>query len=65
MSHKLPVNGFEWIEDLSNFNKDFVKNYDDENSDTEYILEVDIEYSKKLFDLHRDLPFLRKRKKMW
>ena len=41
MSKKLPVNGFEWIEDLSNFNENFIKNYD-ENSDKGYILEVDI-----------------------
>ena len=60
MSKKLVVNGFEWIEDLSNFNEDFIKNYDDENSDKGYILEVHVEYPKKLFDLHRDLPFLPK-----
>ena len=32
MSQKLPVNGFEWVEELSQFKKDFIKNYD-ENSD--------------------------------
>ena len=26
MSQKLPVNNFEWIEDTSQFNKDFKKN---------------------------------------
>ena len=63
MSKKLPVDGFVWIENLTKFNDDFIKNYD-ENSDKGYILEVDIEYPKKLLDLHRDLPFLPKRKKL-
>ena len=31
MSQKLPVNGFEWLEELSEFDKRFIKNYD-ENS---------------------------------
>ena len=26
MSQKLPVNNFEWIEDTSQFNEDFIKN---------------------------------------
>ena len=55
MSQKLPVNSFEWEEKLSQFNKGFIKNYD-ENSYNEYILEVDAEYPKKLFSLHKDLP---------
>ena len=41
MSQKLPVNGFKWVENLSKFNEDFIKNYD-ENSDKGYFLEVDI-----------------------
>ena len=63
MSQKLPVNGFKLVEDLSQFNKSFIKNYD-ENSDKGYFLEVDVEYPKHLFNLHRDLPFLPERKKM-
>ena len=65
MSQKLPVNGFKWIEKsrLSRFNKIFIKNYD-ENSDKGYFLEVDVDYPKKLFDLHKDLPFLPERKKV-
>ena len=47
MSQKLPVNGFEWIEDLSQFQEDFIKNCD-ENSDKIYFLEVDVEYPKKM-----------------
>ena len=63
MCKKLPVNGFEWVNDLSEFNEDFIKNYD-ENSDIGYFLEVDIEYPKKLFDLRKDLPFLPERKEI-
>ena len=63
MSQKLPVNGFKWIKNLSNFNENFIKNYD-ENSDKGYILEVDVEYPKNLFNLHMDLPFLTERKKI-
>ena len=32
MSQKLPVNGFKWVYDLSRFNEEFIKNYN-ENSD--------------------------------
>ena len=61
MSQKLPVNGFKWENDLSRFNEDFIKNYN-ENSDVGYFLEVDVEYPKKLFSSHKDLPFLPEKK---
>ena len=48
MSQKLPVDGFECVEDLSKFNESFIKNYD-ENNDKGYILEIDVKYSKKIF----------------
>ena len=38
MSQKPPVNGFEWINDLSQFQEKFIKNYD-EDSNKEYFLE--------------------------
>ena len=41
MSGKLPVNNFEWIEDTSSFNEDFIKNYNGE-SDEGDSLDVDI-----------------------
>ena len=31
MSQKLPVNNFEWIKDTSQFNEDFIKNYNEES----------------------------------
>ena len=63
MSQKFPVNNFEWIEDTSQFNKDFIKNYI-EKSDEGYFLEVDVQYPEKLHELHNDLPFLPERAKI-
>ena len=37
MLQNLPVNNFEWIEDTSKFNEDFIKNYNEE-SDEGYFL---------------------------
>ena len=33
MSQKLPVNNFEWIEETSQFNEDFIKNFNEENDE--------------------------------
>ena len=63
MSQKLPVNGFEWVKNLSKFNQDFIRNYY-ENSNKGYFLEVDVEDPKKLFNGQKDLPFLPERKKI-
>ena len=63
MSKKLPVNGFKWENDLSKFNENFIKNYN-ENSDVGYFLEVDIEYPKQLWSSHKDLPFLPEGRKL-
>ena len=63
MSQKLPVNGFKLVNELSKFNENFIKNYD-ENSNKGYFLEVDVEYPKSLFNLHKDLPFLPEREKL-
>ena len=64
MSKKLPVNGFKWIDNNETagpvINEDFIKNYD-ENNDKGYIFEVDVKYSKRLHELHSDLPFLSER----
>ena len=60
---KLPLDGFKWVKDLFKFNEDFIRNYD-ENSNKGYFLEVDVEYPKKLFRLHKDFPFLPKKEKI-
>ena len=41
MSPKLPVNNFELIKDTSQFNQDFMKNYNEESSEG-YFPEVDV-----------------------
>ena len=56
MSRKHPVNNFEWIEETYQFNKNFMKNYNEE-SDEGCFLEIPVQYSKKLHEFHNDLPF--------
>ena len=63
MYQKCPINGFEWVEDLYQFDESFIKNYD-ENSDKGYFFDIDAEYLKNLFNLHKDFPFLTERKKI-
>ena len=63
MCKKLPVGDFKWVDDLSIFTEDFIKNYD-ENSDKGYIFEVYVEYPKDLHKVHSDLPFLPERMKI-
>ena len=63
MSQKVQVNGFKWVEKLSKFNEKFIKSYN-ENSNRGYFLEVDVEYPIKLFNLHKEFPFLPERKKV-
>ena len=63
MSQKLPVNNFEWSEDTSQFNEDFIKSYREE-SDKVHFLKVNVQYTKKLHELHNDLPLLPERMKI-
>ena len=65
MPQILPINGFKWVEKwkLSRFNEKFIKHYN-ENSDIGYFVEVDTDYPKELFNLHKDLPILPERKKV-
>ena len=46
MSQKLPINNFVWIKDTSQFNEDFIKNYNEE-SDEGYFIKVDVQYLTK------------------
>ena len=39
MSQKLPVNNFEWKKDISQFNEDYIANYNEE-SDKGYFLKL-------------------------
>ena len=57
MLQKLPVNKFEWIEEKN------IKNYNEEH-DERCFLEVDVQYPKKLHELHNNLPFLPEKRKL-
>ena len=56
MLQKLPVNNFEWIEDTSQFNEDFIKSYNEEK-DERYFLEVHVQYPEKLHEPYKDVSF--------
>ena len=60
MLQKLPVNNFEWMEDTSEFNEDFIKHYNEESCAGSF-LEVDTQYLEILHELHNVLPFLPER----
>ena len=62
VSQKLPVNNFQWIEDISQFNEEFIKSFNEE-SDEEYFLEVDVQYTEKLHTFYNNLSFLPKKMK--
>ena len=63
MSQKFPVSKFEWIEDSSPLNEEFIKSYNQE-SDEGYFLEVDVQCPEKSHELHNDLPFLPEKVKL-
>ena len=52
MLQTMYVNGFSWVEETSQFDKDFTKHYN-EDRDERYIF--DIQYPEKLHDQY--LPF--------
>ena len=59
----MPVNDFKWVENISEFNEDFLKSYNDE-SEEGYLLGLDVDNSENLHNLHKDLPFLPERVKI-
>ena len=65
MSQKLLVNYFRWVmkKKLSEFNEDFMKSYN-EDSNTGYFLEVDIDYPKTLLILIKIYHFYLKEKRL-
>ena len=62
-SQKLPVNVFKWVEETSQFNEDFIKNYNDDSNEGCFF-EVDVQCPENLHNLYNDLPFLPKRMKI-
>ena len=63
MSQNLPVHNFESIEDTSEFNEDFIKDYNEEK-DEWYIPGIYVKYLKKLHDIHNDLSLLTEKLKI-
>ena len=63
MSQKFPVNNFSWVENTSQFKKDFIKSYN-QNSDEGHFLEVDFKNPEEVNDLHNFLSLLPKRMKI-
>ena len=63
MSQKILVNKFQWIEETSQFNEFFMKIYNEEIDEGNF-LEIDVQWPKKLYELHNDLPFLSERMKL-
>ena len=47
MSQKLPLGGFNWVENTSQFSKNFVESYKEDGGEG-YFLEVDVCYPDKL-----------------
>ena len=60
MSQKLPLVGFEWVEETSKFNDNFIKSYN-EDTNTGYFLEVDVQYPEELRELRNGVSFLPER----
>ena len=64
MSKKMPTDNFQWIEDLLIFTEDYIKNYD-KNSDTGYLLVVDVTYPKDLYEKHKYLSLFTWKNQNW
>ena len=56
---KLAVDDFKWVEKISQFSKDFTKNYF-EDSDEGYFLEVDVQYPEKFHGLLNERIIIEK-----
>jgi hypothetical protein len=65
MSQYLPIKGFKWLtnEEIEEIDEEWIDNISDE-SDTGYILEVDLDYPDNLHDLHNAYPFCIEKKKV-
>ena len=63
MSQKSPVNNFRWVENTSQFKKDFIKSYN-QNSDEGHFLEVDFKNPEEVNELHNFVSLLPKGRKL-
>ena len=63
ISQKFPADGCNWVENTSQFSKDFIETYN-EDRDEGYFLEVDGQNPEELDELYEDLHFLPERMKI-
>ena len=63
ISQELPVYDIKLVEEISQFNEDLIKSYNEE-SNVGYFLEVDVQYHEKLHVFHSEISFLPKRMKI-
>ena len=59
MLQKLPANKSEWIKDTSQLNEDFIKKYNEESYEGNF-LETNVQYPENLHELHNEYHFYRK-----
>ena len=60
MSQKWSVNNFQWVEEKSWLNEDFIKIYN-KDSNIGYFIEDHVQLPENLDKIHNDLPFLPER----
>ena len=63
LSQKLLLGGFKWVKEDSQFNKNFIKSYNDDG-DEGCFLQIDVQYSETSHSLHNGLDFLLERMKI-
>ena len=59
----MPVDGFKWVENTSQFGIDFIENYNEESAEG-YLSDVDVQYPQQLQNFNNDLPFIPERMKI-
>ena len=50
MPQNLPGKDFNWVEEISQFNEDFIKIYN-KDSEIGYLIEADVQHSEELYEL--------------
>ena len=57
VSQMFSVNNFKWMKNTSQFNEDFIKNYN-QKSNEGYFLQVDLQYIEKLHEKSKILELI-------
>ena len=64
MSQNLPGTDLKWVDDVSEFDESFIKNYNEESDVQAIFLKLMFNISKKLHDLHNELHFYLRESKL-